>query len=271
MPFTKHIDFGPDKMETAPAYEKGGKTEYTPMWAGAFMYGPLVMATTGVTNWDDATINVAPDLSDVTLMGATDGSGADAHLYKLSHNGHTFIPDYAGDKHLTHYFRMNIPADPNAVVASVGNTAADKSQLRELLLIAKNRINEQQAWEALTVKVPEYAPWATHGFARMAEQCEKVQPLMEAPDGKYSQEEIDKAAGALNAAINTMRPGNLPELEDMDELMQLLEKAKQLPADNEKANRAISYAGMVIRYVSDGSGTMDMIQRATNQLKEVLK
>ena len=57
----------------------------------------------------------------------------------------------------------------------------------------------------------------------------------------------------------------------MDELMQLLEKAKLLPADNEKANRAISYAGMVIRYVSDGSGTMDMIQRATNQLKEVLK
>ena len=235
------------------------------------MYGPLVMATTGVTNWDDATINVAPDLSDVTLMGATDGSGADAHLYKLSHNGHTFIPDYAGDKHLTHYFRMNIPADPNAGVAGVGNTAADKSQLRELLLIAKNRINEQQAWEALTVKVPEYAPWAAHGFARMAVQCEKVQPLMEAPEGKYSQEEIDKAAGALNAAINTMRPGNLPELEDMDELMQLLEKAKQLPADNEKANRAISYAWMVIRYVSDGSGTMDMIQRATNQLKEVLK
>ncbi|MBP5508999.1 MAG: glycoside hydrolase family 127 protein, partial [Prevotella sp.] len=271
MPFTKHIDFGPDKMETAPAYEKGGKTEYTPMWAGAFMYGPLVMATTGVSNWDDATIDVAPDLSDVTLMGATDGSGADAHLYTLRHGGHSFIPDYAGDKHLTHYFRMNIPADPNAVANNAGNTAADKSQLRELLLIANNRINEQQAWEALTVKVPEYAPWAAHGFARMTEQSEKVRPLMEAPEGKYSQEEIDKAAGALNAAINTMRPGNLPELEDMDELMHLLEKAKLLPADNEKANRAISYAGMVIRYVSDGSGTMDMIQRATNQLKEVLK
>jgi hypothetical protein len=28
---------------------------------------------------------------------------------------------------------------------------------------------------------------------------------------------------------------------------------------------------MVIRYVSDGSGTMDMIQRATTQLKEVLQ
>jgi hypothetical protein len=28
---------------------------------------------------------------------------------------------------------------------------------------------------------------------------------------------------------------------------------------------------MVIRYVSDGSGTKDMIERATNQLKELLK
>ena len=78
-------------------------------------------------------------------------------------------------------------------------------------------------------------------------------------------------AEALNAAINTMRPGNLPELEDLDVLMVLLEKAKQLPEDNDRANRAIGYAGMVIRYVSDGSGTMDMIERATNQLKEVLK
>jgi hypothetical protein len=93
---------------------------------------------------------------------------------------------------------------------------------------------------------------------------------MNAPDDKYTQDDIDQIADALNAVINTMRPGNLPELEDMDELMLLLEKAKHLPKDNDKANRAIGYAGMVIRYVSDGSGTMDMIERATNQLKEVL-
>jgi hypothetical protein len=93
---------------------------------------------------------------------------------------------------------------------------------------------------------------------------------MDAPADRYTQEEIDNVASALNAVINTMRPGNLPELEDLDELQQLLEKAKQLPNDNEKANRAISYAGMVIRYVCDGSGTMDMIQRATNLLKDVL-
>ena len=272
MPFTKHLDFGPDKMETAPAYEKGGKTEYAPMWTGAFMYGPMVMATTGIRNWDEATIDVAPDLSDIVLMGASEGKGADAHLYTLTHHGHTFMPDYAGNDHVTHYFRMNIPADPNAQLpASNASSAIDKSQLRELLLIAKSRNEEQQAWNALMVKVPEYAPWATHGFSRMMEQTAKAQPLMDADEGRYSQEEIDKVAGALNAAINTMRPGNLPELEDMEELQQLLEKAKLLPDTNEKANRAISYAGMVIRYVSDGSGTMDMIQRAANQLKEVLK
>ncbi len=93
---------------------------------------------------------------------------------------------------------------------------------------------------------------------------------MDAPDNQYSQEDIDKAASALNATINTMRPGNLPELEDLGELQQLLEQAKLLPGNNEQTTRAINYAGMVIRYVSDGSGTMDMIQRAVNQLKEVL-
>ena len=272
MPFTKHIDFGPDKMETAPAYEKGGKTEYSPMWAGALMYGPLVMATTGIKNWDEATIDISSDLSEITLLGAKAGTGADANLYTLSYGGRTFFPDYAGDEHVTHYFRMNVESDPNAQL-TINNSQLeiDKSQLRELLLIAKSRIDEQQSWNALAVKVPEYAPWAKYGYARMVAQYEKTRPYMDAPKDKYTQEEIDKAAGALNAVINTMRPGNLPELEDMDELMGLLEKAKQLPDDNEAANRAIGYAGMVIRYVSDGSGTMDMIERATNQLKNVLK
>ena len=104
----------------------------------------------------------------------------------------------------------------------------------------------------------------------MTEQQAKAQPLLDAPDDRYTQEEIDNAAAALGAVINAMRPGNLPELEDLAELQQLLEKGRQLPDSNEKANRAISYANMVIRYVSDGSGTMDMIERATKQLKEVI-
>ena len=271
MPFTRHLDFGPDKMETSPAYEKDGKTEYTPMWAGALMYGPLVMAAEGIHSWDEATVDMAGDLSDITLNGAKTGTGADANLYTLTFKDKTFIPDYAANKHVTHYFRMNIPVDPSVKYVAEVSEGIDKSALRELLLIAKTRQEEQTAWNALAVKVPEYAPWAVHGYGRMLEQAAKAQPFMDAPDDKYTQEEIDKAASALNAVINTMRPGNLPELEDMDELMTLLEQAKQLPEDDRRANRVIGYAGMVIRYVSDGSGTMDMIQRATTQLKEVLQ
>ena len=241
MPFTTHIDFGPDKVDGH--------------WIGAFMRGPLVMAATGIKTWDEATVDMTRDLR--TLIPDHDG---DQHQT-------TFIPDYDGDQHLTHYFRINLPA---ATAPLVDGSPIDKSQLRELLLIAKARIDEQQAWNALTVKVPEYAPWAIHGFTRMTEQYKKVLPYMDAPDDQYTQEEIDQVASALNAVINTMRPGNLPEPEDLDELQQLLEKVRKQP-QSETSDRAISYASMVIRYVSDGSGTMDMIQRATNQLKEILK
>ena len=234
MPFTKHIDFGPDKVDG--------------YWLGALMQGPLVMAATNVKSWDEATV----DLSSA-----------------LNHQPSSFnlVPDYEGDKHLTHYFRLNLPA---STVSMVGNLPTDRSQLRELLLIAKSRMDDQQAWHNMTVKVPEYAPWASHGFARMAEQYKQAQSFMEGADDRYSQEEVDKVAAALNAIINAMRPGNLAEPEDLEELQSLLEKVGQLPA-NDHIGRATSYANMVIRYVSDGSGTKDMIERATNQLKEILK
>jgi hypothetical protein len=56
----------------------------------------------------------------------------------------------------------------------------------------------------------------------------------------------------------------------MDTLLPLLEKAKQQPK-TKAVQDAIDYAEMVVKYVSDGSGTMDMIQRATDQLKAVVK
>ena len=227
MPFTKHIDFGPDKVDG--------------YWLGAFMQGPLVMAATNIKSWDEATVDANAPLN--------------------------LLPDYEGDKHLTHYLRLNLPAATSNVVADF---PTDKSQLRELLLIVKSRMDEQQAWNDMTVKVPEFAPWASHSFARMAEQYRKTQPYMDAPEDRYTQEEIDKAASALNAIINTMRPGNLAEPEDLEELQSLLEKVGKLPT-NDSISRATSYANMVIRYVSDGSGTKDMIERATKQMKEILK
>ena len=227
MPFTKHIDFGPDKVDG--------------YWLGAFMQGPLVMAATNIKSWDEATVDANAPLN--------------------------LLPDYEGDKHLTHYFRLNLPAATSSVVADF---PTDKSQLRELLLIVKSRMDEQQAWNDMTVKVPEFAPWASHSFTRMAEQYRKTQPYMDAPEDRYTQEEIDKAASALNAIINTMRPGNLAEPEDLEELQSLLEKVGKQPT-NDSISRATSYANMVIRYVSDGSGTKDMIERATKQMKEILK
>ena len=268
MPFTKHLDFGPDKMEKAPAYEPDGKTNYTPEWVGALMYGPLVMAATGYNNWDEATVNVAPDLSNITLNGAADGSGADAHLYTLSFDGHTFMPDYAADRRVTHYFRMNIPADPSLVRQE--DDTVELSALKDLVQEAKNRREAQQAWLKLTVKVPEYAPWAPHGFARMVSQLELAAQLLDVPGSQPSQAEVDKATSELNAIINSMRPGNLPELEDLTELQSLLEQAKAQPAGNPQLDTAIGYAEMVVKYVSDGSGTMDMILRAVKQLKDTV-
>ena len=249
MPFNTHIDFGPDKIDN--------------QWLGAFMRGPLVMAATGITTWDEATVDLTSSPSHVL-------TSSPSHLLTFLPSHLHFIPDYDGDEHLTHYFRLRLPAiNVQCSMFNVQCSMADKSQLRELLLIAKARSDEQQAWHAMDVKVPEYAPWAKHGFTRMEQQYAKAQPYMDAPDDRYTQEEIDKVASALNAVINTMRPGNLAELEDLAELQQLLEKAKQ-QSESEKKNRATSYAGMVIRYVSDGSGTIDMIERATNQLKDIL-
>lgn len=268
MPFTKHLDFGPDKMEKAPAYEPDGKTNYAPEWVGALMYGPLVMAATGYNNWDEATVNVAPDLSNIMLNGAADGSGADAHLYTLSFDGRTFMPDYAADRRVTHYFRMNIPAAPSLVRQE--DDTVELSALKDLVQEAKNRREAQQAWLKLTVKVPEYAPWAPHGFARMVSQLELAAQLLDVPGSQPSQAEVDKATSELNAIINSMRPGNLPELEDLTELQSLLEQAKAQPAGNPQLDNAIGYAEMVVKYVSDGSGTMDMIQRAVKQLKDTV-
>jgi len=99
-----------------------------------------------------------------------------------------------------------------------------------------------------------------------------AQHVTDNPDTSADQEAIDRAATSLNAAINTMRPGNLPELEDLDTLLPLLEQARAKSANGSKALKdAVEYAEMVVKYVSDGSGTMDMIDKATKRLQGVLK
>ena len=134
---------------------------------------------------------------------------------------------------------------------------------------ARQRIDAQNAWNALAVKVPEYAPWAPHAYGRMKEQYAKALDVSEGRGRIYSQEEVQATAAGLNAALTTMRPGNLPELEDMDELLPLLERAKNSSSASDM-RETIEYAEMVVKYVSDGSGTHDMIVNACDKLKTAL-
>ncbi|MCH5176564.1 MAG: glycoside hydrolase family 127 protein, partial [Prevotellaceae bacterium] len=267
MPYAPHVDFGPDKMEIA-ATKDDARAAFTPQWLGTLMYGPLAMATTGIRQWNEAEFDLNADLSDIAV-------GNTANLHTLTFGNHTFIPDYAADRHTTHYLRLNLigAASENVpeltTTDELTETALDESPLREAMQVARTRRDAQLAWNEMAVKVPEYAPWAPHGFRRMMEQYDRAQRVFD--NFERTQQDINQQAAALNAAINTMRPGNLPELEDLDTLLPLLERAKALPSPTAAQQQAIDYAEMVVKYVSDGSGTTDMIQRAAEQLQKALQ
>ena len=52
MPFTKHIDYGPDKLPAKIASKEGHQLETA--WVGTLMYGPFAMTATDITNWTEA-------------------------------------------------------------------------------------------------------------------------------------------------------------------------------------------------------------------------
>jgi len=396
MPFSKHIDFGPDKMERAVTLQDAN-AQFTPMWAGVFMYGPLAMATTGVTTWEEATIDVDSYLNDVILNGPSGGTtGSNGNVYTLTHRGRTFQPDYFRDVNRTLYFRMNIVGEAGAEAkmalygklqearvfrpenytnasfsrlntsitaasnvyqnenatetqinaqfaalntaigglvssgrvskdelgdfiyeaeqmasnrytwdsfanleaalaaarASYANSSANqaevdrqsialsaalrdlafqsrvnKNALREHINIARERRTSQEAWNALAVKVPAYPPWAPHGYARLMEQLVFAEKVLGNTDKNYNQTEVNSTSTDINIAINTMRPGNLPEVEDLSELLDLLRKARAVRNPSATLTETIAYAQMVVDYVNDGSGTHDMIGNAVTRLK----
>lgn len=155
-----------------------------------------------------------------------------------------------------------------AVAALVAADSVDKSALEELLNAAMERKTDQEVWEALAVKVPEYAPWAPFGFLRLTETMEEAQQVYANEGRIHSQGEVNTAAAALNTVINTMRPGNLPELEDLRPLSALLRRAGTVDSSTSPSlKEAVAYAEMVMKYVADGSGTHDMIQTAVARLK----
>lgn len=270
LPFTKHINYGPDRMNTAATAPNETSTPFAPLWNGTLMYGPLAMGTTGIDNWDDATITIASDLSNITANRPSKEGGTHGNLYTLTLGDCTFMPDYALDRNQTHYLR--ITHKQHSTTAS----HIEHKELEELLHIAQERKQAQEAWHAMTIKVPDHAPWASHGYARLMEQYVITDSLSRALESNATSEEFianyQLAIVNLSAAINSMRPGNLAEPEDIEELLTLITRAKQqVHHHNSNLQKAIDYADMVVNYVSDGSGTHDMIEKAVTLLKNEMK
>lgn len=268
MPFSKHIEYGADKLSSDVASMDG--TPLKTSWVGTLMYGPLVMAGTGAQTWNQATLNIDSKLSNITV-GESNGvtTGAGANLLTLKLDGKEFQPDYYRNANSTHYYRINLT---DAKSKKSKKVKIDFTELNSLLNLAAERKADQEKWNALSQKVPEYAPWAPFGYERMQKVMAQAQELMAKGKKKVTQDELEGTTAILNRAINTMRPGNLAEMEDLRELSGLLRRAGW-PDENTSAElkEAISYGRMVQKYVTDGSGTHDMIHAAVGKLKKAMK
>lgn len=268
MPFCKHIEYGADKLSSDVASLDG--TPLKTSWVGTLMYGPLVMAGTGAQTWNQATLNIDSRLSNITI-GESNGvtTGAGANLLTLKLDGKEFQPDYYRNANSTHYYRINLT---DAKSKKSKKVKIDFTELNSLLNLAAERKSDQEKWNALSQKVPEYAPWAPFGYERMQKVMAQAQELVAKGKKKVTQDELEGTTAILNRAINTMRPGNLAEMEDLRELSGLLRRAGW-PDDNTSAElkEAISYGRMVQKYVTDGSGTHDMIHAAVGKLKKAMK
>ena len=268
MPFSKHIEYGADKLSSDVASLDG--TPLKTSWVGTLMYGPLVMAGTGAQTWNQATLNIDSRLSNITV-GESNGvtTGAGANLLTLKLDGKEFQPDYYRNANSTHYYRINLT---DAKSKKNKKVKIDFTELNSLLNLAAERKADQEKWNALSQKVPEYAPWAPFGYERMQKVMAQAQELVAKGKKKVTQDELEGTTAILNRAVNTMRPGNLAEMEDLRELSGLLRRAGW-PDDNtsDELKEAISYGRMVQKYVTDGSGTHDMIHAAVEKLKKAMK
>lgn len=266
MPFGKHINFGPDKMDLAATDLNETATPFDPQWVGTVMYGPLVMATPDVTTWLDADILLSSDLSEIVLEGATSETGYNGNLYTLSINDMHFQPDYWQTENSTHYLRLNVQNGPKK---KARGGKVDKAPLQQAVNLAVERQKAQEAWEAMAVKVPEYAPWAANGYARLMDKKQRAEEVLSMKRKDMTPAKVAAALSSLNMAINTMRPGNLAEPEDLQELFPLLMDSRyEIENKSTELREAIDYGDMVVQYVNDGSGTRDLIEKAVGQLKE---
>lgn len=251
MPFTKHINYGADKMDIALTTDNGGLNKsFSSQWLGTLMYGPLVMTSPDIHSWEDASLSLSADLSDVEAKKGENG-------YTMLVHGKHFIADYASTSNSTHYLRLDIPSGSNKKGFA---DVADTTQLSQLIMVVRERVNGSPSL------------WAPHGLKRLATKLQEAEALISSIGKKKMSKEglmsLSRVSSDLNVAIVSMRPGNLAEPEDLKELIELTQEAKS--QDMTPARReAIRYAEMVIQYVNDGSGTADMIRKAIGGLVKV--
>ncbi len=252
MLYTVHIYYGQDKMDLAATGKNETKTPFNPEWTGVLMYGPLAMASPDIHNWGEAEFCLRSNLSDIHPEGITGDDGTCGPLYTLTLDGKSFQPDYYQTGHSTHYLRLNVEAKPVRT-----SKRADKTALAHAIEVAHERVGQREAW-------------APHGYARMLLQLDSAEQVNAKPTKSLRQEEINAALSSLNMSLNSMRPSSLAEPEDLDTLLPLLSEAKNIPNKTTPLREAIDYADMVVQYVNDGSGTRDLVEKATKRLTEAM-
>ena len=268
MPYTKYIEYGVDKL---PGDIASADSSAHSSWTGVVMYGPLAMTGTGVTDWKEATLNLDTRLDSIVVNNRSLATTAyDQAVPSLCVDGKMFLPDYYRNAASTHYYRIHLTDVAAADAVDRQPLPAQWDELSSLLAIAYDRQRSQEAWKAMDRKVPEYAPWAPYGYERLQAAVSKAQDIME-HKAQIRGRELEETIAALNKAVNTMRPGNLAETEELAPLNQLMEKVRtSAKSDAPETKEALNYAERVVRYVTDGSGTSDMIASAMTKLKKVL-
>lgn len=259
MPFTIHIEYGMDKLPAEVASADG--TPLQSAWTGVVMAGPLCMTGTGAATWRQATLST--DAIEKAIVVPAQGQ----EPLTVMIDGKRFEPDYYRNVHSTHYYRLESAGGADR--SRNTNRRVDLTELRSLVALANKRVSEQTRWNSLTKKVPDYAPWAPHGFERMQEALAQARGLMQQKARHLDAEAVETVTTSLSKAINTMRPGNLAEVEDLHPLTTLLRRIGTPDSTApESLRKAVDYGQMVVRYVMDGSGTKDMINAAVERLKK---
>lgn len=269
MPFPVHIEYGPDKLPAEVASTDG--TPLPAAWTGVVMYGPMCMTGSDAATWSQATIEVpqTPFASKKTSAKIYSvGMTKDDTKSLLVNGRQTFLPDYYATANMTHYYRLA----SSGKKGKQADKAVDFTEMQSLLSLAKGRVEEQSRWLSLPADGRgEAAPWAPNGYKRMEEAVAGAESLLSKDKRQLKADEVETATATLNKAINTMRPGNLAEVEDLRPLSALLRRAGNPDASStEELRDAVAYGNMVVRYVTDGSGTKDMIRVAVDRLKKAI-